>query len=422
MNNNTLLKGKKILLGVTGSISIYKSLELIRLYIKSGADVRVIMSESAKRFVTPLSFEAISQNSVLDENSESWANDFNHIDIGKWADIFVIAPVSANTINKLSNGIADNLLTQIALAHVGKKILAPAANTNMYKNTITQNSIKMLKLMNYEIVEPQSKVLVCGDEGNGALADVKDIFYKSAQVLLRDPFWTNRRVVVSGGGTREKIDSIRYISNFSSGKMGNALSLALYLRGADVCLISTKDTSSLPQDIYVIDVDNSEEMREYLVDAIRVAKKGIMTKATLMDDSVPELIQKKPYLFMVAAVSDYKPKFPQVGKLKKEMLGKSWNLELEQNIDILSSINTEGIFALGFKAEIDKDAGLTNARRMLSQKSLDAVCLNVVEESSFGSDENEIALIFSNKKIELPKQSKLDISLAVIEELKNVGE
>ena len=416
-----LLKGKKILLGVTGSIAIYKSLELIRLYIKAGAQVRVVMSESAKKFITPLSFEAISQNSVLDESSESWANDFNHIDMGKWADIFIIAPSSANTINKLSNGIADNLLTQIALAYRGQKLLAPAANTNMYKNTLTQSSIKMLKLMNYEIVEPQSKLLVCKDEGDGALADVEDIFYKSAQLLLRDSFWLNRRVVVSGGGTREKIDSIRYVSNFSSGKMGNALALALYLKGADVCLISTKDTSSLPKDIYVIDVDSSDEMREYLVDAIRVAKKGVMTKATLMDDSVPELIQKKPYLFMVAAVSDYKPKFPQIGKLKKEMIGKEWNLEMEQSVDILSSLNKEGIFALGFKAEIDKDSGLTNARRMLSNKSLDAVCLNVVEESSFGSDENEITLILSNKKIELPKQSKLDISLAVIEELKKVG-
>ncbi len=417
-----LLKGKRILLGVTGSISIYKSLELIRLYIKSGAKVRVVMSESAKRFVTPLSFEAISQNSVLDENSESWSSDLNHIDMGKWADIFVIAPSSANTINKLSNGIADNLLTQIALAYRGQKVLAPAANTNMYKNTITQNSLKMLKLMNYEIVEPQSKLLACGDEGEGALADVEDIFYKSVQLLLRDSFWTNRRVVLSGGGTRERIDSVRYVSNFSSGKMGNALALALYLRGADVCLISTKDTSSLPKDIYVIDVENSQEMREYLVDALRVAKKGIMTKATLMDDSVPELIQKKPYLFMVAAVSDYKPKFPQVGKLKKEAIGKTWNLEMEQNVDILSSLNREGIFAVGFKAEINKDAGMTNAIRMLSAKNLDAVCLNVVEESSFGSDENEITLILSNKKVELPKQSKLDISFAIIDELKKIGD
>ncbi|RUM67628.1 MAG: bifunctional phosphopantothenoylcysteine decarboxylase/phosphopantothenate--cysteine ligase CoaBC [Sulfurospirillum sp.] len=413
-----LLKGKKIVVGVTGSIAIYKALELIRRYTKAGAEVRVIMSEGAKRFISPLTFEAITRKTVLHEATESWADDNNHIDIGKWADIYVIAPVTANTLNKLSNGIADNLITQTALAFTQKQILlAPAANTNMYQNNTTVASLKMLKILNFEEVVPQKKLLACGDEGTGAMADPEDIFHKTAQILLRDPYWVNRRVVVTGGGTKEKIDDVRYISNFSSGKMAGALSTALYYRGADVCLLETQKIAGLPSDLYVIDVEDSEELHEYLVDAIRVAKKGVMTKATLMDDSVPELIRKKPYLFMAAAVSDYVPKYPQSGKLKKEMLGDEWTLEMKKNTDILKSINKEGIFAVGFKAESDPETALMSAKKMLTEKALDAVCLNNISDNPFGSDENEITLITSSEEIVLPKADKLTLSLELLDRL-----
>jgi phosphopantothenoylcysteine decarboxylase/phosphopantothenate--cysteine ligase len=412
-----LLKDKKILLGVTGSIAIYKSLELIRLFVKSGAEVRVVLSESSAKFITPLTFEALSTNVVLNEDSESWANDNNHIDIGKWADIFIIAPVTANTINKLSNGIADNLLTQVAIAYPQTKLLAPAANTNMYQNPATQASLKMLKLMNYEIIEPVNKLLACGDEGVGALAEPKDIFYKAAQILLKDEFWVNRRVVLSGGGTIEKIDAVRYISNFSSGKMANSLAKALYLKGADVCLITTKPDSSLPSDLYVIDVENSSDMAEYLQDAIRIAKKGILTKATLMDNSMPELIQKKPFLFMVAAVSDYVVKYPQTQKMKKEMIGESWSLELVQNSDILASLNKDGVFSVGFKAESDSINGLENAKNMLIKKDLDAVCFNDISKNSFGSDKNAITLLTKEGQVELKESSKFQISFDLLVQL-----
>ncbi len=406
------------MLGVTGSIAIYKALELIRLYKKAGAQVRVLMTEGAQRFIAPLTFEAISGNKVLTTQNESWADDNNHIDIGKWADLFVIAPATANTINKLSNGIADNLLTQSVLAYKYKKLIAPAANTVMYKNTITQTSMKMLKLMNFEVVEPIKKLLACGDEGDGALAEVDDIFYKTAQMLLQDDFWTNRRVVVTGGGTVEKIDEVRYISNFSSGKMAKSLATALYLKGADVCLITTKKFDDLIDGIYQLHVESSDELHEYLVDAIRVAKKGVMTNATLMDDSVPELIQKQPYLFMASAVSDYKPKFPQSGKLKKEMLGDRWNLELVKNTDILDSVNKDGIFAVGFKAEMDKQTGMQSAQGMLEAKDLDAVCLNYVSEHAFGSDNNAITLFTKEATVDLGEASKLDISLKLLQTLK----
>ena len=418
----SLLEGKKIVIGVSGSIAIYKSLELIRLFVKSGADVRVVMSESAKEFISPLTFEALTRQRVLHKESESWADGNNHIDLGKWADLVVVAPATANTINKISNGIADNLLLELIIAYKKEKIIAPAANTNMYKNPLTQTSLKMLKLTNFEIVEPQEKMLACKDVGEGALADVEDIFFRSAKVLLRDEYWQNRRVVVSGGGSVERIDDVRYISNFSSGKMASSLSLALYLRGADVCLISSKKSPNLPTDLYTIAVESAEEFKEYLTDAIRVAKKGVLTKATLMDDSVPQLIQKKPYLFMATAISDYRPKFPQSGKLKKSDIGDEWRLELVKNEDILSSLDKSEIYSIGFKAETDTEQGLESAKKMLNEKKLDAVCFNDVSKNSFGSDENEITLITKDEITPLPKSDKLSLSFSLLEKIKILGE
>ena len=415
-----LLKNKKILLAVTGSIAVYKALELIRLYVKAGAIVRVIMTDGAKKFINPITFEAISQNKVLDESSENWdkSQDYNHIDIGKWSDIFVIAPASANTINKLSNGLGDNLLLQTALAYPRMKLIAPAANTNMLKNPITQASLKMLKLCNYEIISSVTKELVCKDVGDGAMAEPIDIFDATCKELLKEEYWVNRKVVLSGGGTVEKIDDVRYLSNFSSGKMASSLAKALYYKGADVCLVSTRGHENLPASIHLIKVDSSSEMYEYLVDSIRVAKKGVLTKPTLMDSSSPTLILKKPYLFMVAAISDYVPSFPQEGKLKKEMIGTSWNLELKQNMDILNSLDKDGLISVGFKAEMDENLASSNASSMLEKKNLDAVCLNIInEENSFGSDNNSIELIFKDNSYEF-KGSKLDISLEILEKLK----
>lgn len=415
-----LLKNKKILVGVTGSIAIYKALELIRLYIKAGAIVRVIMTDGAKKFINPITFEAISQNKVLCEDSENWDKnqDYNHIDIGKWSDIFVIAPASANTINRLSNGLADNLLLQTALAYPRMKLIAPAANTNMLKNPITQASLKMLKLCNYEIISSVTKELVCKDVGDGAMAEPQDIFDATCKELLKVDYWINRKVVLSGGGTIEKIDDVRYLSNFSSGKMASSLARALYYKGADVCLISTRGHENLPKDIHIIKVESSNEMYEYLVDSIRVAKKGVLTKPTLMDSSSPTLILKKPYLFMVAAISDYLPSFPQEGKLKKELIGTQWNLELKQNMDILKSLDKEGIISIGFKAEMDETTAQDNAISMLEKKNLDAVCLNILNENNnFGSDTNNIELILKDNSFAF-NGDKLDVSLNILEKLK----
>ncbi len=398
-----LLKNKKILVAVTGSIAIYKALELIRLYIKAGANVKVLMSEGAKKFINPITFEAISQNRVLDESSENWdkSQDYNHIDIGKWADIFIIAPCTANTINKFSSGIADNLLTQSVLAYEKTKIIAPAANTNMLTNPITQKSIEKLLAYGFKIITPQVKELVCKDVGDGAMADVEDIFYASARELLKEEYWLNRRVILSGGGTVEKIDDVRYISNFSSGKMASSLCLALYLKGAEVSLVSTRGYEKLPKQISVFPVQNSYEMYEALVDLIRVAKKE----------------RKKPYLFMVAAVSDYISSLVQKGKIKKDMIGSTWKLELKQNMDILANLEKESLISIGFKAEVDETLALNSAQNMLEKKNLNAVCLNLLNDKNFfGSNYNEIELVLKDKSFDFSGE-KLGISLEILEKL-----
>ncbi len=418
-----ILKGKKILLGVTGSIAAYKACDVAREFIKAGASVKIVMSEASKRFVSPLTFEALTREGVLHEGTESWANELNHIDITKWADVFVIAPASANTINKLSKGIADNLLLQCALAFDKPILIAPAANTKMLENHQTKNSIKMLEVSDMTIIKSQNKLLACGDEGNGALADPKEIYYQTLKVLLKDDFWRDRRVVVTSGGTIEKIDDVRFISNFSSGKMGHAIATALYLLGADVCLITTKETKDIPSEIYTIDVEDAKEMQGYLTDAIRVAKKGVMSKPSINHPDSIGIIQKEPYLFMVAAVADYRAKYPQTGKMKKDTTTKELAIEFELNDDILSSLDKQGIKAVGFKAEMDAKSGLKNAKEALKAKGLDAICYNLLEDSSsFGSDENAITFITNESEIDFGKKEKLLLAFDILQEARKLGD
>ena len=410
-----LLKNKKILLGVTGSIAVYKSLELVRLFVKAGAEVKVVMSESAKKFITPLSFETLTSNRVLDDTNESWTDDHNHIKTTEWADLFVIAPSTANTIAKLANAIADTMLLQCALAYPNKKIIAPSANTNMLDHPITKANLKMLAIANYEVVSTQTKELACKTVGDGAMAEPIDIFFTSAKALLEESFWKDRMVIVTGGGTVEKIDDVRYISNYSSGKMASSLATALYCKGADVNLIATRFDTPLPKDMHQIKVEDSAEMMEYLVDSIRIAKKGKLSKATLVRDEQIHLIQKRPFLFMAAAVSDYIPAFSQDGKLKKDVLGEKWDLALKQNIDILASLDKTGISTVGFKAEMDEKNAVQNAANMLESKNLDAVCLNILKDSSsFGSDTNAVEFITKNETVSIPSSDKFSIALEIL--------
>lgn len=399
---SNLLEGKKILLGVTGSIAAYKSLELLRLFIKAGAEVRVVMTPSAKKFVQPLSFEALSRNRVLDDTNESWADDFNHIKITQWADLMVIAPASANTIAKLSNGIADTILTQCALAFSGKKLLAPSANTNMIHNPIIQTSIQNLALANYEFSGTQTKELACQVVGDGAMAEPQDIFWQSSRLLLQNSFWENRRVIVTGGGTIERLDDVRYISNFSSGKMASAIAAALYLRGADVHLIATRTEENLPKSISTSKVESSSDMNAQLT-------------ASLHGVKIDPL--QIPFLFMAAAVSDYIPSDPKKGKLKKEVLGSEWTIPMRQNIDIIASCDKTGIKTVAFKAETDTSVAHQNAKNLLEKKGVDAVCLNIINETNpFGSETNHIEFITADSIHTLTTDEKLSIALKLIDQ------
>jgi len=418
-----ILENKNILVAVSSSIAIYKTLDLIRYYIKSGANVKVIMTNNAKRFISPLTFEAISCNKILDDNNEDWSinRSNNHIGIGKWADIFVIAPATANTINKLSNGIADNLLLQTALAYPKIKLLCPAANTNMIQNPLTKANLKMLKLCNFKIIDSTVKELVCRDIGNGAMAEIEDIFHATCKELLKDEYWDNRKVVLNGGGTIEKIDNVRFLSNFSSGKMARAMATALYYKGADVCLV-TASNLNIPREIHVINIESTNEMFEYIKDSLKIAKRGKLSTPTLMNNSSIALIQKKPYFFAIAAISDYTPTFPQTDKIKKNDIGDIWNLELKQNIDILKSIDKSNIYTIGFKAETNFTNAKQNATNMLKNKNLDAVCLNIIsQDNNFGDNTNNIELITKhNNDIKYKKVEKLELSLHLLNDLQKL--
>jgi phosphopantothenoylcysteine decarboxylase/phosphopantothenate--cysteine ligase len=410
------LEGKKIVLGVSGSIAAYKACELARAFVRSGADVHVVMSEAAERFVSPLTFEALTGKEVLSSSSESWSRGLNHIEISRGADLFVIAPATANTINKLSKGIADTILLQSALAWKGALVIAPAANSRMLQNHYTEGSLKMLLVNDCTIVSPQNKRLACNEEGNGALAQVQEIYWQSCREIYKKSFWEDRKVVVTGGGTREAIDSFRYVSNRSSGKMARELATALYLRGADVCFVTTALFDDMPQDIYTIVVESAEEMLEYTVDAVRVAKKGKLSRASMNRSEPVSLVRKRPYLFMAAAVSDYRPLYAQEGKLKKSELGERWSLEMTENPDILKSVDKNNLVTVAFKAESDADKGPQNARSLLKDKEVDAVCYNhIADSSAFGGDENEVLFIYENGEKLLPRADKFTIAAQIVE-------
>ena len=398
------LKGKSVLLGITGSISVYKACDLARLFVKAGAEVHVVMTASAERFVSALTFEALTRNAVLTESSESWSSDLNHIDIGKRCDVCVIAPATANTLNKLSQGLADNILTQTILAFTKTTLVSPAANTHMLANPFTVQSLQTLVANGYIVIQPQEKLLACRDVGNGALAEPSEIFFQTAKALQEETFWKDRPVVVTGGGSREKIDEVRYISNFSSGKMAKSLCLALYLKGAKVQYITSMGDEGLPSGIQSVHFEDAEMLLAQTQEAINDAKS--------QND-------KETFLFMVAAVADFKSKAPKKGKLKKSTLGEVWNVELIQNPDILSTLDKTGIKTVAFKAEMDSKEGLNNAVKLLTHKRVDAVCYNLLQDAkSFGGDENEITFITEASQTPLGRADKLTLSHRILSQAK----
>lgn len=424
MNYENLLKNRRIGLAVTASVSIYKALELVRLFTKAGADVRVVMSEEAKKFISPIMFESLSGHVVLHSQTESWAGEVdggvsNHIGLAKWAEVFVVAPASANTIAKLANAVCDNLMLQTLLASTAPKVLAPAANTNMIEHPITKANIKMLTLCGYEVVDSVSKLLACGDEGKGGLADIEDIFLATARALMREEFWEYRNAVVTGGGTMERIDDVRFVGNFSSGKMADALAVALYVRGADVKLISSKSAISSAL-IKVTGFESGVELTKRLDSALEIAKMPKSTKPSLLTPEPVRPVSKEPYLFMAAAVGDFAPSQKSSGKIKKDDK-KSLALELEKTADIVGNLQKEGLKTVAFKAEMDGDNAMSNAKKALVDKGVNAVCLNVLGgEINFGSDENEVVFVHKGGETKIQRADKLTVAFEILESAKKV--
>ncbi|WP_104741347.1 bifunctional phosphopantothenoylcysteine decarboxylase/phosphopantothenate--cysteine ligase CoaBC [Helicobacter ailurogastricus] len=394
-----LLEGKNVLLLVSGSIAVYKSLDLVRLLRKMGARVRVVMSKGACKFVQPLSFEALSHFQVLTDTNEKWAlsegDCANHISYAQSADIVIVAPASANTLAKLAQGLTDNALSATFLASKAPKILAPAMNTQMFLAKQTQHNLKRLRALGCEVIAPQSGLLACNSTGVGAMADITEIASSCACKLLANDFWHNKKVVVTGGGSIEAVDSVRCISNFSSGLQAHFLALALWLKGAQVVLISSKNALELPSGIERVKVQSANDYLEAL--------------------KMHENPSNPSFLFMLAAISDYKPKNRHQGKLKKQDLGPFWDLECVQNIDILQSVS--GFHKVGFKAESDPIHALANAQKLLDPppqgKGCKFVCLN--DTSTLGQDTNQITLLTPHTTYTTHKGHKLQVSFEVLD-------
>ena len=385
-----MLKNKKILLAVCGSIAFYKAFEILSLLKKQGADVHVALSDGALEFCSVSGFEALSEHKILSSQTQNWQDGVNHIAYSKM-DLVLIAPASVNTINKLTAGICDNVFMQtlIAASHV-PLVVAPAANNNMIEHFATQNSLEILKKNGALVVEPVLKTLACGDVGKGALAS-PEVIVEAAIKRLSKPIFAGKKVVITGGATTEKIDDVRAITNFSSGKMARAVARAFYYAGAEVKLLASFETSSEP--FLSLKFSSSSELLELC--------KSECEGANL--------------LVMCAAVSDFVPTKTH-GKIKKEDVKESLNLSLKRNVDILQSLKEFKCKKIGFKLEISNESALKSARSMLEKKGLDAVCLNILgEKNGFASEQNEVNFITKNNEILLPLASKDEIAGRIVE-------
>ncbi|GAA8395179.1 bifunctional phosphopantothenoylcysteine decarboxylase/phosphopantothenate--cysteine ligase CoaBC [Helicobacter pylori] len=410
-----LLENKRVLLLVSGSIAAYKSLELTRLLFKSGASIQVVMSEGAKKFIKPLSFEALSHHKVLHDRNEKWYYNHqnklhhNHIACTASADLLIFAPLSANSLSKIAHALADNTISATFLACASPKILAPSMNTNMLNSPITQSNLKRLKDSNHIILDTKNALLACDTKGDGAMAEPLEILFKASQTLLKDAYFENREVIVMGGASVEKIDSVRVISNLSSGIQASALALALYFKGAKVTLIASSFPTPLPKEIASVLVSDTASYENALNNAAKNLQKHAL----------------KPLLFNLAAISDYLPKTSFNHKLKKSELGETLNVECVQNKDLLASVNPNQFVKIGFKAEDDQQNAIKNAQNLLKPsqdngKDCSVVALNLIKDSRpFGSLDNELWLFSHKKTQKIPSMNKLEASFKILDFIKD---
>lgn len=394
-----MLTNKKIVLGVTGGIAAYKAAELVRALIKSGAQVKVIMTKHAKEFITPLTMQTLSQNQVYtDMFVPADLYDMAHITLAEFADAFVIAPATANIIGKIAAGIGDDLLSTTIMAQEKPTLICPAMNDKMLANPVVQENIKKLKKIGYTVLESAEGELACKTKGKGRLPAIEDIV-EAIESLLTPKDFRGSRILVTAGPTEEPLDPVRFITNLSSGKMGYALAAAAHRRGADVTLISGPTNLPLPHVEKVIKVRTAREMHKAVMDHYK--KVTIIIKA--------------------AAVADYSPKESSLEKIKKDK--KALSLELKNNPDIIADVgkNKGGRILVGFAMETRNL--LDNAREKLKKKNMDLIVANNLREegAGFRTDTNVITIIDRSGRTEpLERMTKIEAADAILDRVKKL--
>lgn len=393
-----MLKGKCVVLGVTGSIAAYKIANLASALVKLGADVNVIMTKNATNFINPITFETLTSNKCLvDTFDRNFQFNVEHVALAKRADIFMVAPASANVIGKMAHGIADDMLTTTILAAKCKKLVSPAMNTNMFTNPIVQDNLQILKKYGFEIIEPASGYLACGDTGAGKMPEPDVLLQYILRELAHEHDLTGKKVLVTAGPTAEAIDPVRYITNHSTGKMGYAIAKAAMERGAEVTLVSGPVNITPPM---FVDVTN-------------------ITSAAEMADAVKSKAGECDIIIKSAAVADYRPKTVAAEKIKKKD-GEGSSIELERTEDILSYLGAhkrEGQFICGFSMETENM--LENSQKKLKKKNVDMIVANNLRTTGagFGTDTNVVTLITADGANELPIMSKEDVAHAILDEI-----
>lgn len=393
------MKDKKcVVVGVSGGVAVYKALDVISRLRKKDVEVHVIMTKSATEFVTPLSFQSLSQNMVItDMFAEPKAWEIQHISLAKKADLMLIVPATANIIGKVANGIADDMLSTTIMATKAPVVFCPAMNTNMYENPIVQRNINLLKEFGYEFIEPASGRLACGDEGKGKLQDTEIIAEETLRRLHSTKDLLGKKVVVTAGPTMVPIDPVRILTNRSSGKMGYSIAEEARDRGAEVVLISGPTSLIKPNGIKVIDIKTNEDMFNAIKNEFKDA--DIVIKS--------------------AAVADYKAKNYSNEKIKKT--GNDLNLIFERDRDILKTLGDmkENQILVGFAAESSNLK--ENAKGKLERKNLDYIVANDIsnQETGFASDENKVTIISkSGEEVSLEKMSKREVAKNIFDIIK----
>ena len=392
-----MLKGKTVLLGITGSIAAYKIAYLASALHKLHADVHVLMTENATNFINPITFETLTGNKCLvDTFDRNFQFQVEHVSIAKKADVVMIAPASANVIGKLANGLADDMLTTTVMACRCQKILAPAMNTAMYENPVVQDNIRKLQTYGYEVITPASGYLACGDTGAGKMPEPETLL----EYILREAAFkkdlAGKKLLVTAGPTQEAIDPVRCLTNHSSGKMGYAIAKMAMLRGAEVTLVSGPTAIEPPLFVKVVPVTSARDMFE----------------------AVTGLSDEQDIIIKAAAVADYRPKQVSEDKVKKK--DDQASIELERTDDILKYLGQhkkQGQFLCGFSMET-RDM-LRNSRAKLEKKNLDMVAANnlKVEGAGFQGDTNVLTLITQDEEVSLPLMSKEDAALKILDKI-----